>query len=351
MDKNERLSRIKSLLDTKKKEEDVFSLKIKQINEELYAKQMNPLLINYLNFTSSTTEKIEKAIKKAGGKFVIRNAYQFTRADYEKGYSILEKDDYGVSDFFKIFGAEMVEKAEKDSLYEFLDQVEEIVKDLEFARKHSYLGSNLEQISFRKYLKIVYDDRIELLKKPLDHISSLKIHGIWEIVGEKSQFANEPSYLLAHCTRSHTSCWPIISEGLKISKSAGGRCGRGIYFSNDISKCLQYTTFTNLGQKITFSLLFFAQVYTGKIRKIYRDDGSLTKSNDYDTILATGQVSPKMDVDIWHSDGTSSKIFIDTPTSTGISSSFYNNEYVIYDEKRSRLRYVILVSRSGYGFD
>jgi hypothetical protein len=348
MDKNEKLSRIKSLLGQKKIEEDVFGLKIKQINEELYAKQMNPLLINYLNFTSSTTEKIEIAIKKAGGKFNRRN-YQFNRIDYEKGCRLLEKTDYELSDFFEIFDAVKIESVDKQHLYNFLDQVEEIVKDLEFARKHSYLGSNLEQISFRKYLKVVYDDRIEILTKPLEHLRSLKIHGIWEVVGTESEFAKEPSYLLAHCTRSHTSCWPIISEGLKISKSVGGRCGKGIYFSNDISKCLQYTTFTNLGQKVAFSLLFFAQVYTGKIHKITRDDSSLTNSKEYDTILATGQFSPKMDIDMWHSDGTSSKIFIDSPSYTGINSSFQNNEYVIYDEKRSRLRYIVLVSRSGYG--
>ena len=59
MDKNEKLSRIKALLGEKKKEENIFGLKIKQINEEIYSKQMNPLLINFLNFTSSSVEKLE----------------------------------------------------------------------------------------------------------------------------------------------------------------------------------------------------------------------------------------------------------------------------------------------------
>ncbi len=345
MDKNEKFLRIKSLLTEKKVQEDVFSLKINKISEEIYAKQINPLLIKFLNFTSSSVEKLEKAIKIAGGKFKNHLHHHPTRDQLEKAGKYLEKHNF--HDFFDILGAEYIEKSEIDNLYEFLDQIEEIVKDLEFARKHSYLGSNLEQISFKKYLNVIYDDRIDILKKPLDHLKYLKIHGIWEVNGTNPPL-NEPSYLLAHCTKTHTSCWPIISEGLKISKAKGGRCGSGIYFSNDISKCLQYTSFTKLEEKLSFSLLFFAQVYTGKIHKIYRDDGSLTRSKNYDSVLAMGQVSPKIDIDIWHSDGTSSKIYVDDPDITGVNSSFCNNEFVIYDENRSRLKYIMLISKTGY---
>ena len=167
---------------------------------------------------------------------------------------------------------------------------------------------------------MVYDDRIELIKQPLEHVEGLKIHGIWEIMtgGGGGKRGNEPSYLLGHCTKSYTSCWPIISDGLRISKSMGGRCGRGIYFSNDLSKCIQYASFTNLGQNISFSLIFFSQVYIGKIKQITGDNGSLTKSKEYDCIHAVGQVSPNVAIDIWHSDGTSSKIFIDAPTNQNI---------------------------------
>lgn len=353
MDKNERLSRIKTLLDEKKKEEDIFGLKIKQINEEIYSKQMNPLLINFLNFTSSSVEKLENTIKKAGGRFENRTDYKFTREQYEKGLNILETNG-DINQFFQVFGAVFLNKVDSEDIYQFLEQVDEIIKDLEFTRKHSYLGQSIEQISFSKYLKVVYDDRIEILRKPLEHLNGIKIHGIWEVVNSGKDlsdgvvFKSESSYLLGHCTRSHTSCWPIISEGLKISKSAGGRCGRGIYFSNDLSKCLQYASFTDLGnsQKMSFGLIFFAQVYTGKIRQIRRDDGSLTRSNEYDCIHAVGTRSPKISIDIWHSDGTGSKIFIDEPSPTGESSSFLNNEFVIYDETRSRLRYILLISRT-----
>ena len=90
MDKSEKLSRIKELLGEKKKEENVFSLKLKQLNEEMYAKQLNPLLISFLNFTSSSIEKLETSLKKAGGKFENRSDYKFTRDQYEKGYRLLE---------------------------------------------------------------------------------------------------------------------------------------------------------------------------------------------------------------------------------------------------------------------
>lgn len=347
MDNNQKLSRIHSLLKIKKSEENVWNLKIKQLNEEIYGKKINPVLIMYLNFTTSNSEKLEKAIEKAGGQFISKK-YQFTRSDYDLGLQILEQENYDISVFFQIFKAKPFDKnVDKTYLYEFLEEVEQLINDLEFARKHNYLSSNLEEIYLNKYLKVVYDERIEIIRKPIES-AYLKIHGIWEIntKDEDDKYLNENSYLLTHCTRSHTSCWPIISEGLKLSKSRKGRCGVGIYFSNDVSKCLQYTTFVNLDQKTNFSLVFFAQVYLGKIKQITRDDSSLTKSEDYDTIHALGRISPNMDVDIWHSNGTKSKIFIDKPVETGIETTFYNNEYVIYDEKRCRLRYVVLVSNN-----
>jgi len=349
MDKDEKLLRIRSLLIEKKKEEDAFRIKIEKINEEMYSKQINPLLIKFLNFTSSSIEKLQTAILKAGGKFDGQN-FHFTREQLEKGYQILEKEHQERSLFFEIFDATFVEYSDISNLYEFLDQIEEIVKDLEFVRKHSYLGENVEQMSFRKYLKVVYDNRIEILKRPLEHLEYLKIHGIWEIMENGEGLVppiNEPSTLLAHCTKSHESYWPIISEGLRISKSYGGRCGRGIYFSNDVSKCLQYSSFTSLDKNITFGLIFFSQVYTGKVRKIVGDNGSLTKSLEYDSVHAIGTVSPKMNIDIWHSDNSKSTIFIDAPSNTGVRSSFNNNEFVIYDENRSRLRYIILISKPG----
>ena len=130
----------------------------------------------YIFVTSSTTEKIEKAVKKAGGKFKKRTNYanyEFTRTDYETGMLLLE-NEFNLSDFFEIFGAEVDDytNGTKENLYDFLDHVDEIVKDLEFNKKHSYVGFTLEQISFRKYLKVVYDNRIDLLRKPIDINSS-----------------------------------------------------------------------------------------------------------------------------------------------------------------------------------
>ena len=282
MDKNEKLLRIRSLLVDKKKEENVFSLKVDKLNEEMYAKEINPLMITFLSFTSSSEEKLERAIDKAGGKFNSRDHY-FTREQLEKGSKLLD-ECIDMSEFFQVFDAVYVAPSELTDLYDFLGQVEEVIKDVEFAKKHGYLGSNLEQVSFRKYLKVVYDRRIDILKKPLEHLSHIKVHGIWEVMSSSRLPIDEQSYLFGHCTRSHTSCWPIISEGLKISKSLtiGGRCGKGIYFSNDINKCLQYTSFTNFDHTISFSMIFFAQVYTGRVRQINVDNPLLTASTEYD---------------------------------------------------------------------
>ncbi len=351
MDKHEKLLRIQSLLVIKKKEEDIFSLKLQKVAYEIYAKELNPLLINFLNFESDYIKKLNDLMKKAGGKFVenIKNNNFFTKQNYEKGLKLLELEK--IDDFFKLFGAvSTVSNSEIEIIYmyEFLDQISEILENIEFAKKHNYIGSDLERICFIKYLKVLHDDRIHILKKPFDHLKDIKIEGIWEINNERisDQFIDEPSYLLGHCTQ-YTSYWPIISDGLKLSKSRGGRCGKGIYFSNDVSKCLGYSSFNNYTESNKkFGLIFFAQVYVGKITKIKTDNGALTASSEYDSIHAVGSVSPKISEDIWHSDGTISKIFVDSPTRTGEISSFGNNEFVIYDEKRSRLRYVILLSKN-----
>ncbi len=79
-------------------------------------------------------------------------------------------------------------------------------------------------------------------------------------------------------------------------------------------------------------------MYTGKIHKIHHYDP--TTLRDYDSIWAFGQDNPKT-VDIWHSDGTSSKIYVDNPVSCSSK-----NEIIIYDENRSRLKYIILISKS-----
>lgn len=331
----------------------------------MYSKQINPLLISFLNYTSISIEKLEKSIDKAGGKF-IHTDYIFTRERYQKAQKILEEpkplNKQNLMDFFAVFDAIYTDKnidlIDLPEIYEFLDQIEEVLKDYEFAKKHTYTGFSMQEISFKKYLKVVYDDRIELLKTPLEIASPyVKIHGIWEVQNTEKdrEKINEPSYLFGHCTRTTTSCWPIISEGLRLPKHGGGRCGRGIYFSNDVSKCLDYCSFTYNGygdKSINYGLLFLVQVFTGRVKQITNDDNSLTESTDYDSVHAIGRVSPKSTVDIWHSDNTSSKIYIDNTTyePKGYASSFKNNEFVIYNEKRCQLRYIILFSKQGSRF-
>ena len=338
MDSQERLQRIQSLLSGKKLEEDKFEQRVRNMNDEMYSKRINPLLINYLDFTKVSMETLHTSIVKAGGKFRKPNPV-FTITDYEKAYGLLTTN---IKEMFNTLDADMIVKVDVDLVVDFLEDIRDIIRDLEFTNKHRDI--DLVSYTFKKYLKAISNPNIiNTIEKPFSHLH-VKIHGIWEVMTGVSKIKGE-SYLLGHCTRSHASCWPIINEGLRI-KGTGGRCGRGIYFSNDLSKCLGYCAFTESDEsKAKYGLMFMAQVWTGKQQTSGVSSGLAA---GYDTVLAVGQVSPKITELIPYSDGFSSKIYVDEPSENpeGKASGFYNNEYVVYNEDRCRLRYIVLFSRS-----
>jgi hypothetical protein len=352
MDKNEKLNKIKLFLENKEKEEIIFDKEFDKINEELYAKKINPYLIKYLNFTSSSVEKLNEILKKAEGSFS-KKKNTYTIEQYEKGCliyeSLKENEDRDndqsnieklTNDFCKLFNIEELKDNSLENIQFFLDQVNEILKDNDFKKRYNVVTLASE---FKRYFKAILDERMNILRRAILCTTGVTILGVWEL--ENTATIDEPSYLLCHCTKSYESCWPIITEGLKINKSHGGRCGKGIYFSNDVSKCIMYTNYLKVNDRDHYTVLFWVQVYTGKIKQITADNSNLTQSKEYDCIHARGACDITNKEKISHSDGTSSTVFTGKLTYNEISSTFANNEFVIYDEKRCRIKYIMLLNK------
>lgn len=344
-----KLNNIKLLLEKKNIAENKFMSKYDKLKEEVYLKKKSTELLQYINMKNYSLNKINDLLYGIGLSKITKISTDVLNLEKCKvAREILINDDYDLELFFELFGIQYNKnisiEINKDILHDFIDQVEYIINELTVSRKNSYLNKNVDEIYINKYLKYVHDEyRIKIFNKIINN-TYYKIHSIWEITNDTPTLSEE-SYLLAHCTKSYLSCWPIIKEGLKLSKSNGGTFGRGIYFSNDVQKCLQYASFCIINNN-RYTLFFFVQVYTGIIKELKYPNSALSTSDEYDTILGVGMSGPKKIAHIMHSDSSVSKIYVDEPSYICNDSPFSRNEFVIYNENRCKLRYCVLVHGS-----
>mmetsp|Transcript_7668 Transcript_7668/g.8851 ORF Transcript_7668/g.8851 Transcript_7668/m.8851 type:complete len:355 (+) Transcript_7668:1-1065(+) len=132
---------------------------------------------------------------------------------------------------------------------------------------------------------------------------------------------------------------PIITSGLRIMPHSGGRVGSGIYLASMQQKSAQYTS----GYGSKFACMFLCEGALGKPHVIYQDDWTIKKPpTGFDSVLASGQVAPKVwkDLDV-------DRKQVSVPQSKGepqsSHSSFYHDEFLVYNESQVRLRYVLTV--------
>ena len=135
---------------------------------------------------------------------------------------------------------------------------------------------------------------------------------------------------------------PIITSGLRIMPHSGGRVGAGIYLASMQEKSQQYTS----GYGSKFACMFLCEGALGKTHSVTSDGShasSLKKApKGYDSVHAVGQVTPKSwtETKIEEKDVTVPK---DKAHDSGVQSSFYHDEFLVYDEAQVRLRYVLTV--------
>ncbi|TVK90534.1 Metabotropic glutamate receptor 2 [Bagarius yarrelli] len=176
----------------------------------------------------------------------------------------------------------------------------------------------------------------------------LKIVDVWQVNREEeaenfsANDALENRKLLWHGTNVAVVA-AILKSGLRIMPHSGGRVGRGIYFASENAKSAGYVrTSKNIG------IMFLNEVALGKEYTITRDDPSLRKApNGYNSVVARGSQEPDPSKDTFiELDGKK----VTVPQGKAIAqpqykdSSFYNSEYLVYQENQCRIRYLLELS-------
>lgn len=177
--------------------------------------------------------------------------------------------------------------------------------------------------------------------------SSSKLIDVWSVdrQGEAERFEKyekmENRRLLWHGTNIAVVA-PIITSGLRIMPHSGGRVGSGIYLASMQEKSAGYTS----GYGAKFACMFLCEGALGKTHKVTSDgphaSGLKKAPTGFDSVHAVGQVTPKA----WSETRINEKA-VDVPNDkahqSGVQSSFYHDEYLVYDESQVRLRYVLTV--------
>lgn len=150
-------------------------------------------------------------------------------------------------------------------------------------------------------------------------------------------------YLLWHGTNIAVVA-AILKTGLRIMPHAGGRVGRGLYFATENGKSSSY-----VGVDGKTGIMFLAEVCMGEhIHRITKDDSSLCldKVNGLKatSVLACGRQEPDMAKAITMKGEWGD---ITVPQSAPVeraeykSSSFFQSEYLVYEESRARIKYLL----------
>merc|ERR1739844_887444 len=171
--------------------------------------------------------------------------------------------------------------------------------------------------------------------------SSAKLLNVWSVdrSGETSRFkkydALDNRRLLWHGTNIAVVA-PILTSGLRIMPHSGGRVGAGIYLASMQQKSAQYTS----GCGAKYACMFLCEGALGKSHTVTSDGSHASRlrkaPKGSDSVHAIGRQTPKSwtDIDI---DGKTVKVPDDQGHDSGVSSSFYGDEFLIYDEAQLRL--------------
>lgn len=146
----------------------------------------------------------------------------------------------------------------------------------------------------------------------------------------------------------------IQKSGLRIMPSAGGRVGKGLYFASENGKSSGYVRTETIDKK-QIGFMYLVEVVLGDQEIITRDDSSLNfqkveKGLGKDSVLAKGttEPDPKNDVQI-KGDWQPITVPQGPVINTGTKSSFSQSEYLVYQEGRARMKYLLKMEFAGYG--
>jgi len=184
--------------------------------------------------------------------------------------------------------------------------------------------------------------------------SHLKILDVWALdrEGEKKRADKHKEVgnrkLLWHGTKVAVLC-AILRDGLRIMPHSGGRVGRGLYFASENAKSAGYVGTAQEGGK-NVGLMFLNEVILGKEHHITQDDSSLVKPPaGAHSVIAQGRVeideSEHAEIEgEWGPIRVPQGKAKNRPKFSG--SSFFNSEYLVYDEAQVRMKYLLKIQFS-----
>jgi poly [ADP-ribose] polymerase len=140
----------------------------------------------------------------------------------------------------------------------------------------------------------------------------------------------------------------IVSSGLRIMPTSGGRCGRGLYFANESHKSGYYVR----GSPDGSSIMLLAEVALGQPFPLHADSSEvqgLTKAPaGYHSTYAVGRAGPPAEghVALPVGSGGRAALFAVAPAAVRAddeakASRFANDEFVVYSEAQVQLRYLV----------
>ena len=169
---------------------------------------------------------------------------------------------------------------------------------------------------------------------------------VFRVNRHNDQSVNLPNrMLLWHGTRVAVVA-AILKSGLRIMPHSGGRVGRGIYLADVHEKSASYTA-PGRGKII----MFLVEAALGTPHDITQDHPNLTRAPPgSNSVVARGRIQPDPSLDrALTIDGNQVRVPQGIPSASSFpNSSFYHNEFLIYDESQHRIRYVLLFNAPAY---
>lgn len=185
---------------------------------------------------------------------------------------------------------------------------------------------------------------LEMTKGPttmtLENVWSCNRHGEADHVEEFDIMENRK--LLWHGTNVAVVA-AILQSGLRIMPHSGGRVGAGIYLADQHNKSAGYVAGTKASDGRNSIIMFLVEAALGREKTILMDDWGLKKApRGFDSVVARGTVEPdpKDDV-VMDLDGLDVTVPQGKEIKTRRKSAFVNNEFLVYNEKQHRIRFVL----------
>jgi poly [ADP-ribose] polymerase 2/3/4 len=204
---------------------------------------------------------------------------------------------------------------------------------------YTKLGAGLELLEEGTAEFQVLSQYFETTKDPL---GAHKLQNIWRVRRreEDASFDRHTHVgnrmLLWHGTRIDLVA-AILAQGLRIMTHTDARFGKALYLACEQAKAGLYVEAYSNGT----ACMFLAEAVLGRQFEVRQDDGArMEPPSGFQSMIARGSQAPERTAAL-EIDGHKVVVPLGPCVDSHVCSMFRNNEYMLYDESRVRLRYLV----------